>query len=131
LIWDRGDDDAHRLVDTLQGKLYDKVPQKVRDAFGGLMKHELDENFFKGDREAWLTMSKDEALGEIRYHLEKLETSVEMDDKEAIIENAADVANCCMIFLDAMGYIEPAPETKPTPSRSYNTYNDDYYSSSS
>ena len=127
MIWNREDDDSHRLVDTLQGKLYDKVPQGVREAFGKLMKHELDENFFKGDREKWLNMSKDEALMEIRYHLEKLEVAVEMGDKDKITENATDVANCAMIFLDVMGYIEPEPERQPPPPSRSSNYVDSSY----
>jgi hypothetical protein len=103
MIWDRDEDECHRLVDT-----YTK-----------LMKHELDENFFKGDREEWQGgMSLAEGLNEIRYHLEKLEVAVDMKDKERIVEHAADVGNCCMIFLDLMGYIQPVPlvkEEPPTP----------------
>lgn len=131
MIWNRADDEAHRLVDTFKDKLFKKVPEPIREAFGEKMKNELDENFYKGDREAWLSMTKDEALSEIRYHVEKLETAVEMGERERIEENAADVANCAMIFLDIMGYIEPMPGREPEPpSRSYNSYDSDYSSSS-
>lgn len=133
MIWNRGDDDAHRLVDSFVKKMLKSVPEEKRAEFASLMKTELDENFFKGDREAWINMSEAEALGEIRYHVEKLENSVEMDEGEdKIKEHAVDVANCAMIFLDVMGYIEPEPVQEPAPpSRSYNTVEDDYYFSSS
>lgn len=131
MIWNRSDDEAHRLVDTFKGKLFKRVSEPIREAFAEKMKGELDDNFFKGDREAWLSMSKDEALSEIRYHLEKLEVSMEEGEREQIEENAADVANCAMILLDVMGYIEPAPERKPPPpTRSFNRYDVDYSSSS-
>lgn len=121
MIWNRGDDDAHRLVDTFIKKMLKAVPEDKREAFGHMMKEELDANFSKGDREAWLQMSTDESLSEIRYHLEKLENSVEMrEGEEKIKEHAVDVANCAMIFLDVQGYIEPEEMEEP-PSRSHNT----------
>jgi hypothetical protein len=119
MIWNRRDDDAHRLVDSFIKKMLKVVPEEKREAFGHLMKEELDANFGKGDRDAWLQMSTDEALNEIRYHLEKLETAVEMGEKDQVIENAVDVANCAMIFLDVQGWIQPEPMEEP-PSRANN-----------
>lgn len=100
MIWNRDEDEAHRLVDRM----------------AKLMKHELDENFFKGDREAWSNYTLDQAMSEVRYHLEKLENAYNMQEKDKTIENAADVANCAMILLDVLGYIEPEPEREDIPS---------------
>lgn len=114
MVHDRSEDEAHRLVDT----------------FAELMKHELDENFFKGDRGApgWNRDldSKEDALQEVQYHLEKLEASMLFEDEDQIRENGADVGNCVMILLDIMKLIEPAsekwPEIKPQPDSRANNY---------
>lgn len=99
MIWNRSEDESHRLV----------------DAFAELMKHELDENFFKGDRDQWINWSLGEAIWEIRYHLEKLENAVEMKDADRVKEHTADVANCAMFLADIYGVCQPVPVKKPEP----------------
>lgn len=113
MIWNRSDDECHRLVDT----------------YAEMMKHELDENWPKGDREVWATHSKDDGLAEVQYHVDKLVNAVALDEKERVKEYAVDVANCAMIFLDMMGMIEPAPVKQPPPPKYVRNYNTDYMSS--
>ncbi len=116
MIHNRANDESHRLVDRFRRKLTDSISSGKRQVFAEKMKAELDENFYKGDRDQWLNLSRDEALVEIRYHLEKLEAAVEHgESKEKITEYAVDVGNCAMIFLDVMGYIEPMHPTISDP----------------
>lgn len=112
MVWERSQDECHRLVDT----------------FAEMMKNELDENFFKGDREAWQTWSLDSGIEEIEYHLEKLKFVIEQKDPDRIKEHSADIGNCCMILLDLYGYIEPQEPVKPTPQPLKN-YSSDYLGS--
>jgi hypothetical protein len=119
MVWDKNDDEGHRLVDT----------------YAEWMKNELSENWIKGDREVWTNYSMDECFSEIRYHLDKLENAVAMNsdgsNNDQVKEYAADVGNCAMIFLDVLGLIEPAPPAKPIPNQVYNSgYDYDSYMSS-
>ncbi|MBP5055327.1 hypothetical protein [Pseudomonas chlororaphis] len=78
--------------------------------FLALMRKELHANVGKGDRPGWLTMSSDNCLLEIFYHLGKLQKSVKNRDAAGMTEYAADVANMCMMLLDICGvlaFIEP------------------------
>lgn len=84
------------------------VRQKYDDTllpFLALMRKELHANSHKGDREGWLGMTLEQALGEIRHHVEKLEVPVLNHDREAIREHAADVANCAMMLADIAGVL--------------------------
>lgn len=99
MIWNRTDDECHRLVDQ----------------YADWMKFELDENWQKGDRRVWKDYSVDDCFGEIRTHLDKLENAMWLGDKEKIREYAADVGNCTMIFLDVMNLIEPVEVRQPPP----------------
>lgn len=122
MVWDKNEDESHRLVDT----------------YADMMKHELSENWIKGDREEWTngTYSIDECFSEIQYHLDKLQNAVEMNKDgsldDSVKEYAADVGNCALIFLDVLGLIEPAPLKKvDPPSIARNTgYDYDYPMSS-
>lgn len=83
-------------------------PPKYDDTllpFLALMRKELHANSHKGDREAWLRMSLEQALTEIRHHADKLIVPVMNHDREAIREHAADVANCAMMLADIAGVL--------------------------
>lgn len=107
---------CHSLARSLnkQQALYTKQPapvavvQKYDDAllpFFAMMRNELHANSHKGDREAWLRMTLDQALGEIRHHFDKLIVPVMNHDREAVREHAADVANCAMMLADIAGVL--------------------------
>lgn len=115
MIWDRSEDECQRVLTT----------------FTQWMRDEIDENWVKGDREAWGTYSLAEGLAEIRYHVDKLEDAVDAKDKDRMKEHCADVANCTMIFADLLGLLEPAPlpAKKPEPPRYVHNPHDDFYSS--
>lgn len=83
-------------------------PPKYDDTllpFLALMRNELHANAHKGDREGWLRMTLEQALGEIRHHADKLIIPVMNHDREAIREHAADVANCAMMLADIAGVL--------------------------
>lgn len=89
--------------------------------FLALMRKELHANVGKGDRPGWLTMSSDNCLLEIFYHLGKLQKSVKNRDAAGMTEYAADVANMCMMLLDICGVLafieQPAPVAVVMPER--------------
>lgn len=65
------------------------------------MERELHANAHKGDRPSWLNLTRDSAMFEIYDHSAKLAHAVRVDDHERIKEHAADIANACMMLLDA------------------------------
>lgn len=73
--------------------------------FLGLMAKELEANSHKGNREGWLGMTVETAMGEVDHHREKLRLAINKGDPDAIKEHAADVANCCMMLLDTAGLL--------------------------
>ncbi|MDP2369364.1 hypothetical protein [Rhodoferax sp.] len=84
------------------------VPGKYDDVlrpFVSLMERELHANTGKGDRPGWLSMSADEVLLEIYYHVAKLQKAIRNNDGPRIQEHAADVANMAMMALDVCGGI--------------------------
>lgn len=87
-------------------------------AFVTLMVNELAANDSKGNRPGWLQMDRKEAMGEIGWHLAKLQVAAkrrsEIDDAglrpstladEGVREYGADVANQAMMALDVMGLL--------------------------
>src|SRR5690349_2633697 len=68
------------------------------------MRKELEANYTKGDRNGelgWLNIkSKKFWLGELYYHVGKLQSALMSNDIEQIKENCADVANIAMMILD-------------------------------
>lgn len=78
--------------------------------FIAFMDAELHANAGKGDRAGWLGMSRETALLEIYYHLEKLKKAVKNDDLGSIVEHSADVANMSMMLLDICGGLPVAGE---------------------
>lgn len=87
---------------------------EVLRPFVALMEKELHANSHKGDREGWLQMTEDQALGEIEYHVSKLSSAMANMNPDGIREYAADVANLCMMLLDIGGSLKAAP-TPPQP----------------
>jgi len=81
--------------------------------FIALMDFELHANSGKGDRPGWLGMDRSTALLEVYYHLAKLQKAVRQDERAAIQEYAADVANMAMMVVDVCGCL--AVEDAPTP----------------
>lgn len=82
--------------------------------FLALMRKELHANSGKGDRPGWLSMSTEEALLEVYYHLAKLQKAVRNNDGPGIQEYSADVANMTMMVLDICGglaWADSAPDT--------------------
>lgn len=77
------------------------------EPFVALMAKELAANSHKGDREGWLGMTPRQALSEVEYHFYKLDRAIDDDSTK---EHAADVANCAMMLLDAMGLLIPAQD---------------------
>lgn len=80
--------------------------------FFARMVEELAANDGKGNRPGWLSMNRKEAMGEIGWHLAKLQVAAkafEADDAPAglVLEYAADVANCS---LDGSEMWAPEPE---------------------
>lgn len=74
--------------------------------FLSLMRAELHANAHKGDRPGWLQMDRKTAVLEVFYHLGKLHQAVHRDEKAAIKEYAADVANMCMMLLDVCACLD-------------------------
>lgn len=112
MIYNRADDDGHRLV----------------DAYAAEMKDELDANFYKGDRDVWSEWSLGEALAEIRYHLEKLEMAIEdKEGTEKIREYCADIGNCAMFVADITGAIKPVEPKQPEPPSYVRNTGPDYH----
>lgn len=87
---------------------------EVLRPFVVLMEKELHANSHKGDREGWLQMTEEHALGEIEYHVSKLSSAMANMNPDGIREYAADVANLCMMLLDIGGQLNAAP-TPPQP----------------
>lgn len=123
MIYNRNDDESHRLVDAITNKMFlkfeksklkGKVDRKLQ-IFRDQMKVELDENFYKGDREVWSKWSLDEAMSEVTHHVEKLQNALDMRDNDSILEHTADVANCVMILADVAGVLQPVAHVEPPP----------------
>lgn len=70
------------------------------EVFFKAMRHEIAMNARKG---TWKETDLDSLMTDVIYHLVKLQKAVEMDDKAAILELAADVANCSMFVADVAG----------------------------
>ena len=87
---------------------------EVLRPFVALMEKELHANSHKGDREGWLQMTEEHALGEIEYHVSKLSTAMADMNPNGVREYAADVANLCMMLLDIGGQLKVAA-TPPQP----------------
>lgn len=82
--------------------------------FVALMEKELHANSHKGDREGWLQMTEEQALGDIEYHVSKLSKAMTDMNPDGMREYAADVANLCMMLLDIGGSLADAlPESTP------------------
>lgn len=78
---------------------------EVLRPFVALMEKELRANSHKGDREGWLQMTEEQALGEIEYHVSKLSKAMTDMNPDGMREYAADVANLCMMLLDIGGQL--------------------------
>ena len=87
---------------------------EVLRPFVALMEKELHANSHKGDREGWLQMTEEQALGEIEYHVSKLSKAMTDMNPDGIREYAADVANLSMMLLDIGGQLKDA-QTPPQP----------------
>lgn len=87
---------------------------EVLRPFVALMEKELHANSHKGDREGWLQMTEEQALGEIEYHVSKLSKAMTDMNPDCIREYAADVANLCMMLLDIGSQLKAVP-TPPQP----------------
>lgn len=94
---------ADRAANSLAapGGKYDEVLLP----FFRFMESELHANCGKGDRPGWLTMTREQGLLEIYYHVSKLQKAVRDNDAARIRENTADVANMAMMLLDVCGGI--------------------------
>jgi ribA/ribD-fused uncharacterized protein len=82
--------------------------------FLALMDFELHANAGKGDRPGWLGMDRSTVLLEVYYHLAKLQKAVRQDERAAIQEYAADVANMAMMVVDVCGCLA-VEDSSPTP----------------
>lgn len=80
---------------------------EVLSRFVALMEKELHANTHKGDREAWLNLTRDGGMFEVYDHSAKLAAALRTSDTARIIEHAADTANACMMLLDAFGLLVP------------------------
>lgn len=76
--------------------------------FKHLMESELHANAGKGDRPGWLSMTAEQCLLEIYYHVSKLQKAVRDGNGDRIKENTADVANMAMMLADICGALEMA-----------------------
>jgi hypothetical protein len=74
--------------------------------FAKQMRYEMVANEWKG---GWLDTDPGYLSREVLYHAAKLELALLADDKEAIRELAADVANCAMILAERMGVVDRTP----------------------
>lgn len=77
----------------------------VLNPFKQLMERELHANSYKGDREAWLNLTRDGGMFEVYDHASKLAAALRVEDTAKIIEHAADVANAAMMILDSRGLL--------------------------
>lgn len=77
----------------------------VLQAFLPLMFNELRANDGKGGRRNWLSMSRQDCLLELHYHLAKLQKATLDDAPSGIREHAADVANMSMMLVDICGLL--------------------------
>jgi len=84
---------------------------EVLRPFMALMEKELHANSHKGDREGWLQMTEEQALGEIEYHVSKLSKAMTDMNSDGVREYAADVANLCMMLLDIGGQLKTATKS--------------------
>lgn len=75
--------------------------------FAALMAQELHANSHKGDREAWVNLTRDGGMFEVYDHASKLAAALRVDNHALIREHAADVANAAMMLLDAWGLLLP------------------------
>ncbi len=73
--------------------------------FVSQMKQELEANSGKGDRPGWLSMTPEECLLELYYHLAKAQKAVKDNDAARIKEHCADVANMSMMLADITGVL--------------------------
>lgn len=76
--------------------------------FKRLMETELHANAAKGDRPGWLSMTAEQCLLEIYYHVSKLQKAARDGNGDRIKENTADVANMAMMLADICGALEMA-----------------------
>lgn len=97
--------EALDLLDAEQAGKYDDVLRP----FVALMERELHANSDKGDRPGWLTMTPEEAMLEVWYHVSKLQRAALKGAVEEVAEHAADVANMAMMVLDVRGGIAAPP----------------------
>ncbi|MDO8778881.1 MAG: hypothetical protein Q7K57_61215 [Burkholderiaceae bacterium] len=82
--------------------------------FVSLMERELHANTGKGDRPGWLTLTADQLLLEIYYHVAKLQKAIKDNDGPRVQEHAADVANMAMMALDVCGGLAILELGRPT-----------------
>ena len=106
--------DLHETGEKLakQDALFGKYGDTLRP-FVELMRKELEANNHKGDRNGWLQMDQQKAVAEIDHHVGKLHGALGHLDVEAVQEHAADIANCCMMFLDVVGLLDISASAEP------------------
>lgn len=107
--------DLHETGEKLakQDALFGKYGDTLRP-FVELMRKELEANNHKGDRNGWLQMDQQKAVAEIDHHVGKLHGALGHLDVEAVQEHAADIANCCMMFLDVVGLLDISASAEPS-----------------
>lgn len=83
----------------------DKSPtrQYVED-FSKTMEYKLSLNRHKGDREGWLSSTISELIDRLYEEVEELKVAIaKKSHKNIVKEEAADVANFCMMIADKYG----------------------------
>ena len=86
--------------------------QKYVDDFAKAMEAKLEVNRHKGDREGWLGDSMNQLLGRCMEEFCELSNAV-LDKKspQEVRDEAADVANFCMMIADKYNYELNTPRT--------------------
>lgn len=74
------------------------------DSFAAMMRHELNQNEWKGDPQNY---PLEHHLRELPYHVTKLKQAVLADDLVRVIEHAADVGNGAYFIALVTGALEP------------------------
>ncbi|MCL5997077.1 MAG: hypothetical protein M1546_13620 [Chloroflexi bacterium] len=79
----------------------DALRPEVR-AFTDDMEHELRANEYKGE---WKHCTPEYLLGELKYHLSKMETAIQQGHRARTREYGADCGNLLMMLLDVYGLL--------------------------
>ena len=96
------------MTDDQRISMYKRLTEKFSEA----MIKELDANHTKGDRDGdfgWMTMSNKQNLGELYYHVGKLQEAMRNNNIKEILEYSADISNLAMMVYDRYKPLIPYP----------------------